>query len=158
VPDEVAVPDEVEGSEKEEAKKPEEVSEEDPEAKENLETRTCNDSALPIASERQGRIYIPGLDEFNVYAKITDNEGFSGLSLKVTVSNLAVGSATFVDEFDPGLLGDMVTFSGDNQTEFTMPLAQREGGTWIVMAEGGIYITPIYCANGKPAIFPTRVS
>jgi hypothetical protein len=122
----------------------------------DAEKENVSDSGLPVASHRSGEIRIPGITPFNVYTKISQHNSGS-LSLRVNVSNLTITSSSFVAEYAPGELEDMVVFSGDDQTQFTIPLARKSGGTWIVESEGGIYILPVLCVNGKPAIFPVRV-
>jgi hypothetical protein len=122
----------------------------------DAEKENVSDSGLPVASHRSGEIRIPGITPFNVYTEISQHNSNS-LSLQVNVSNLAITGSSFVSEYAPGALEDMVVFSGDDQTQFTIPLARKSGGTWIVESEGGVYILPVLCVNGKPAIFPVRV-
>lgn len=126
------------------------------------EIETSSDG-MPVSLDVRGKIYIPEVTSFEIWNEISKlSSGQSKLSLKCTVSNLAITGHTFVDEFVTGDLEDMVEFDGStppNQTSFTLPLAERiagQGNTWFVCTQGGIYTTPIYCVNGNPAIFPTK--
>jgi hypothetical protein len=124
------------------------------------EETTTGDAGIPVALSRQLRVYIAGLDPFFIWDKCSA-QGGNFLSLKCTVSSLQITGSSFVNEFAPGSLGDMMEFDGNNnQTSFTMPLAERVsalGNSWVPVTEGGVYTINTFCVNGKPAIYPVKV-
>ena len=137
-------------------------SESDKDEEDETKKRETSSDSMPVAHDVRGKVHIPGVAEFEIWTEI-DNapNGWTKLSLKGTVSNLTLQSYEFVNEFTTGSLSDMTEFSGDDQTSFTMPLAEKianQGNSWMPCTQGGVYILPTFCVNGKGAIFPLKVS
>jgi len=129
------------------------------EAVSSKKTPDTNDDPLPTALTRTYITCIPGVQKFSVWEKISEYKNNSkGLSLKCNVDSLEITSYTFVDEFSPGKLKDMVEFVDEYQISFTLPLAEkyRTNNSWEVANEGGVYILPTFCIDGKSAIYPIR--
>ena len=123
-----------------------------------------SEDSIPVALDVRGKIYIPDVTPFEIWDKISTEagDGWNHISLQCTVSNLQITGHTFIDEFSPGTIEDMVVFNGsDKQTQFTMPLAERinaQGNSWMPCTQGGIYHLPVFCVSGKPAIFPNKLT
>lgn len=141
----------------------EDESEGEKDGKASGRERTTSSDGMPVSLDVRGKIYIPEVTPFEIWDEISKlSSGQSKLSLKCTVTNLEITSHEFVDEFTIGTIDEMVEFDGGSppqQISFTLPLAERifgQGNTWLVCTQGGVYTTPIYCVDGKPAIFPTK--